>query len=176
MHVTCPECGALIEVHGRCWACRCCGVEDCGLAGLEVAIMHSIEDQLILHEGMRLKPYRCTAGKLTIGVGRNLEDKGITEDEALYMLRNDIKEITKYLERYSWYLALGPVRRKVIIDMVFNLGIIGFLGFRRMIAALERGDYEKAADEMVMSRWYQQVGARGKRLERMMRTGEDYGD
>ena len=136
--------------------------------------MHSIEDQLILHEGMRLRPYRCTAGKLTIGVGRNLEDKGISHHEALFLLRNDIEEITGQLERHSWYVALGPVRRKVLIDMVFNLGMAGLMGFQKMIEALNRADYERAADEMVNSRWYGQVGERGRRLERMMRTGEDY--
>lgn len=137
-------------------------------------MMHSIEDQLILHEGLRLKPYRCTAGKLTIGVGRNLEDKGITHDEAMILLCNDIKEITGQLERHSWYVALGPVRRKVLIDMAFNLGMAGLMGFKQMIEALKRADYERAADEMIYSRWYRQVGERGRRLERMMRTGEDY--
>ena len=137
-------------------------------------MMHSIEDQLILHEGLRLKPYRCTAGKLTIGVGRNLEDKGISHHEALFLLRNDIVEVTAQLERFDWFRALGPVRRKVLIDMCFNLGIQGLLGFKQMIEALKRGDYETAADEMVNSRWYRQVGERGRRLERMMRTGENY--
>ena len=137
-------------------------------------MMHSIEDQLILHEGLRLKPYRCTAGKLTIGVGRNLEDKGISHDEAMLLLRNDIAEVTAQLERFDWFRALGPVRRKVLIDMCFNLGMAGLLGFQKMIEALNRADYEAAADEMVYSRWYRQVGERGRRLERMMRTGEDY--
>ena len=137
-------------------------------------MMHSIEDQLILHEGLRLKPYRCTAGKLTIGVGRNLDDKGITYDEAMILLRNDIAEVTAQLERFDWFRALGPVRRKVLIDMCFNLGMAGLMGFQKMIEALNRADYEAAADEMVYSRWYRQVGERGRRLERMMRTGEDY--
>lgn len=136
--------------------------------------MHSIEDQLILHEGLRLKPYRCTAGKLTIGVGRNLEDKGISHHEALFLLRNDIAEVTSQLEQFDWFRTLGPVRRKVLIDMCFNLGIQGLLGFQKMIEALKRADYGRAADEMVNSRWYGQVGERGRRLERMMRTGEDY--
>ena len=136
--------------------------------------MRSIEDQLIMHEGLRLKPYRCPAGYLTIGVGRNLETKGISENEALFLLRNDIEEVTRQLELFGWYVALGPVRRKVLIDMAFNLGMVGLMGFQKMIEALERGDYEAAADEMVNSRWYGQVGERGRRLERMMRTGEDY--
>jgi lysozyme len=138
--------------------------------------MHTIEEQLILHEGLKLKPYTDTQGVLTIGVGRNLDDRGITEDEAMYLLAGDIDEIIARLEVHSWYLALGPVRRKVIIDMAFNLGVGGLTGFKRMIEALERADYDAAADEMVDSAWYRQVGERGRRLERMMRTGEDYGD
>lgn len=136
--------------------------------------MKSIEEQLILHEGLRLKPYRDTVGKLTIGIGRNLDDKGISEDEALFLLRNDIAEVTEALSKYAWFTALDPVRQKVIIDMAFNLGVAGLLRFRQMIAALERGDYLAAAAEMVNSRWYAQTRLRAIRLVEMMRTGEDY--
>ena len=138
--------------------------------------MKSIEEQLILHEGLRLKPYRCPAGYLTIGVGRNLETKGLSEDEALFLLRNDIEEITSQLEKYEWYRGLDDVRKKVVIDMAFNLGIYGLLSFKRMIQALNCYDYDTAADEMVDSAWYHQVGTRARRLVDMMRTGEDYAD
>ena len=138
--------------------------------------MKSIEEQLILHEGLKLKPYRCPAGYLTIGVGRNLETKGLSKEEALFLLRNDIREVTKQLEQYPWFTKLDPVRQKVLIDMAFNLGVTGLLSFKRMIAALERGDYETAANEMLDSLWYQQVGKRAERLVEMMRTGEDYTD
>lgn len=67
--------------------------------------MNSIEDQLILHERLKLKPYRCSAGKLTIGVGRNLEDKGISEEEALFLLRNDIAEAELQLTQYDKMLV-----------------------------------------------------------------------
>ena len=137
--------------------------------------MKSLEEQLILHEGMRLKPYRCTAGKLTIGVGRNLDDKGIAKSEALFLLHNDIAEALEALNRYGWYRKLDPIRQRVVIDMAFNLGMGDLLGFRRMIAALKRDDYQDAAGEMLMSRWAEQVGMRATRLAEMMRTGEDYG-
>lgn len=136
--------------------------------------LKSIEEQLILHEGLRLKPYRCKAGKLTIGVGRNLEDKGLTEQEALFLLRNDIDKAVTDLEKHSWYIKLDPIRQKVLIDMAVNLGTNGLLQFERMIAALEKGDYENAAKEMQDSKWYRQVKSRGVRLVEMMRTGEDY--
>ena len=136
--------------------------------------MPTIEEQLILHEGLKLKPYRCTAGKLTIGVGRNLDDKGISKEEALFLLRNDIHEVMDALEKHEWYLALDPIRQKVVIDMAYNLGVGGLLKFRKMIAALERGDYEGAADQMLDSRWAEQVGMRATRLAEMMRSGRDY--
>ena len=139
-------------------------------------LKHSLEDQLILHEGLKLKPYRCTAGKLTIGVGRNLDDKGISHDEAMYMLVNDIDDVRNALERYEWYTKLDAVRQKVMIDMAYNLGMAGLLKFRKMIAALELGDYQAAADQMLDSRWARQVKTRADRLAEMMRTGEDYVD
>jgi lysozyme len=165
-------------------------------------LKHSLKDQLILHEGLRLRVYTCKANKKTIGVGRNLEDvglspeeqdrilgcrglsrsqvinileeRGITKDEALYMLDNDIARCIKDIEQFPWFKHLDPIRQKVIVDMRFNLGLAGLKGFRKMIAALERGDYGVAADEMVNSSWYHQVGTRAHRLVEMMRTGEDY--
>ena len=136
--------------------------------------MERIEEQLILHEGLRLFPYRCTAGKLTIGIGRNLEDKGISNEESLIMLRNDIKEVCQRLSHYTWYTELDCVRQRVIVDMVFNLGLGGFLRFQNTISALEKHDYCEAAKEMLDSRWASQVGQRAERLAQMMRSGEDY--
>ena len=136
--------------------------------------MKSLEEQLILHEGMRLKPYRCTAGKLTIGVGRNLDDKGISELEALYLLWGDMQEVMEALDGHDWYRGLDPIRKKVIIDMAFNLGLGGLLQFKKMIAAIELSDYEEAAKQMLSSRWATQVGLRSMRLAEMMRTGKDY--
>lgn len=137
-------------------------------------IKHSLEDQLILHEGLKLRTYRCPAGYWTVGVGRNLETKGLSKEEALFLLRNDIREITEQLERLGWYRALDPIRQKVIIDMAFNLGLSGLSSFKHMIQALNCYDYNTAAVEMINSLWYQQVGKRAVRLAEMMRTGEDY--
>ncbi|MFW6015042.1 MAG: glycoside hydrolase family protein [bacterium] len=136
--------------------------------------MVDLEEQLILHEGLRLKPYKCTAGKLTIGVGRNLEDKGLTVEESLYLLKNDIEEKREQLKQFDWFNKLNFVRRKVIIDMAFNLGLDGLLKFKNMISAIKDGDYYRASKEMKDSLWYKQVGVRGKRLVKMMRSGKDY--
>lgn len=137
--------------------------------------MASIEEQLILHEGLRTKIYKCPAGKWTIGIGRNLEDRGITREEALFLLRNDIEEIESQLnKRYKWFKSLDYVRQKVLIDMAFNLGMGSLAQFKNMIKAIESKDYVKASEEMKDSAWYRQVGTRAERLVRMMRTGEDY--
>jgi lysozyme len=135
----------------------------------------SLVEQLILHEGLKTRVYRCPAGKWTIGVGRNLEDKGISKEEALHLLHNDVKEVDRSLrDRYEWFDELDFVRQKVCVDMAFNLGIGGFSQFKNMIRAIEQKDYVKASEEMKDSAWYRQGGVRGKRLVEMMRTGEDY--
>jgi lysozyme len=132
-----------------------------------------LKNQLVLHEGLRLKPYRCTAGKLTIGVGRNLEDRGISKKEALYLLDNDIEEVSAELSRrLPWFSDLNGPRKAVLIDMAINLGIDGLFKFKRTLAAVARGDYAEAAREMKDSQWYRQVKSRGVRLVAQMRTGE----
>lgn len=130
--------------------------------------------QLRLHEGERLKPYRCTAGKLTIGVGRNLEDRGITAEESAYLLGNDIDRFTTELLRaLPWVAQLDEVRQRVLLDMAFNLGLAGLLGFKNTLATIKAGDYQKAAAMMLDSKWAGQVGQRAERLSRMMFTGKD---
>ena len=129
--------------------------------------------QLRLHEGERLFPYKCTAGRLTIGVGRNLDDRGITAEESAYLLANDIDEYWERLEtEIPWVTQLDPVRQRVLLDMAFNLGIGGLMGFKKTLAAVRGGEYERAAAMMLQSRWARQVGTRAKRLSRMMFTGD----
>jgi lysozyme len=129
--------------------------------------------QLRLHEGERLRPYRCTAGKLTIGVGRNLEDRGITADESAMLLSNDIsREERDLLAALPWAAKLSEVRQRVLLDMSFNLGLQGLLQFKRTLAAIEAGRYQQAAGMMLDSRWAQQVGQRAQRLSEMMATGQ----
>jgi len=130
--------------------------------------------QLRLHEGERLRPYRCTAGKLTIGVGRNLEDRGITAQESAYLLANDIaNEERELLRALPWVAKLDEVRQRVLLDMSFNMGIVGLLAFKRTLATIQAGDYRAAASMMLDSKWAGQVGQRAERLSRMMATGKD---
>jgi len=132
----------------------------------------ALEEQLMRHEGLRLKPYRCTAGKLTIGVGRNIEDVGISRAEAMAMLRNDILTARLGLEKaVPGFLGLSSRRQMALIDMCFNLGLPRFLAFKRMLAAIAAGDFAQAAEEMLDSAWANQVGQRAVTLATMMRDG-----
>src|SRR5574337_984144 len=122
-----------------------------------------IAELLKKHEGLRLKPYKDTVGKLTIGYGRNLDDKGITLEEAEYLLANDIAAVTLACrETFSWFSFLSQNRQAVIIDMVFNMGISRFLGFKKMIQAIRDKDFDTAASEMLGSVWSKQVGHRAE--------------
>lgn len=133
--------------------------------------MDALTKQLIHDEGMRLKPYRDTVGKLTIGVGRNLDDNGISEDEALVMLKNDIDQAFDELSQFDWFNSLKPVKQDALVNMCFNLGLPRLLSFKRMIAALEVGDYQTAADEALDSKWAVQVGERANRIAEVIRNG-----
>ena len=124
------------------------------------------------HEGLRLQPYRCTAGKLTIGYGRNLEDNGITAAEAEQMLHNDIQNCYAECVKFIFWNNLNEARQAVLIDMCFNLGITRLKQFKKMFAALGEGNYTLAAREMKDSKWYNQTGDRAKELEKIMITGE----
>jgi lysozyme len=132
-----------------------------------------LTEQLVRQEGLRLRPYTDTRGRLTIGVGRNLSDAGLTEYEATYLLDNDIDRTIRGLAvRYpTWFPQLDPVRQAVLVNMAFNLGLAGVAGFMRMIAAVATGQYGQASDEMMDSAWARQVGARAGELSAQMRTG-----
>jgi len=122
-------------------------------------------------------PYKCSAGFLTIGVGRNIEERGLTDDEIDYILNNDVNIATDELVRtFDWYADLDEVRQRVVIDMVFNLGMPRFKQFKNMIQALDEGNYEEASIQMMDSRWASQVGQRSERLRNMMESGEDSTD
>ena len=115
-------------------------------------------------EGLRLKPYRCTAGKLSIGYGRNLDDVGITKLEAEYLLMNDLQRSENDAKKLPGFDNCSQVRRDVLIEMVFNIGLPRVLGFRKMLAALSNGDYAEAARQMLDSKWHKDVGNRADRL------------
>ncbi len=155
-------------------------------------------DELTLDEGLRLKAYDCTAGKRTIGIGRNFEDvpfskdecleifgttsisyinadkilttKGITNKQADFLLANDIKKCVSQLEKHSFWNAVkdDDIRARAIINLCFNLGINGLLGFKNTLAFIEKKDWKNAARNLTLSKWYTQVGNRGPRIVKMI--------
>lgn len=130
-------------------------------------------EMLKIHEGLSFKAYKCSAGKTTVGYGRNLDDKGITKEEAEWLLLNDVHEITQQAEdNFPWFNSLDEVRKNVVLDMLYNLGLSKFIKFKLLIHFLEIGDYTQASIEMKDSLWYDQVGERAVRLCKMMYTGK----
>ena len=128
---------------------------------------------LIADEGMRLKPYTDTVGKVTIGVGRNLDDNGITEDEAGLLLRHDITRTTVELDaRVNWWVAMPEPAQRALANMCFNLGWPRLSKFKNMLASLEAGHYSEAAGHALDSQWARQVGARAVRIAALYRSCE----
>jgi len=134
--------------------------------------MNKLISMLKRHEGRRLKPYLCTADKLTIGYGRNLDDNGISEDEALYLLQNDIDACYSELNVFNWFQELDQVRQEALVDMRFNLGLPRFLSFKKMIARLIAKEYSQAAEEIINSLYAKQVGDRANEIAYMIERGE----
>lgn len=155
-------------------------------------------DQLIRHEGEELQVYECPAGFKTIGVGRNLETKGltkeeskflnlrvysldevievlskrgITKEESRYLLSNDIDYFEEELEKYIPWIQNKPESVKmVLIDMAFNMGVSGLLKFKKTLALIESGQYIAASQEMLNSSWKNQVGQRAFDLSNQLKT------
>ena len=134
----------------------------------------TLKEQLLRDEGFSSKPYRDTAGKLTIGIGRNLDDVGISKEEALYLLDNDISKATSaLLQALPWVKDLDEARRNVLINMTFNMGIGKLLDFKYTLSLIKSGDYELASKNMQLSKWAMQVGSRAIRLAAIMEHGEE---
>lgn len=113
-----------------------------------------IKDMLVRHEGLRLHAYKCSEGFLTLGVGRNLDANGISEDEAMYLLGNDIKRVQKELDT-SWgvWRTFPEKVRMVCIDMCFQMGITGFMKFRQTRELMELGNWLEASEELLRSKY-----------------------
>ncbi len=151
--------------------------------------LNDLKVELIRDEGVRLSPYRCTAGKLTIGVGRNLDDNPLTKEEiayvghdartkpisngaAVYLLGNDIKKVIADLDKsIPWWSKLDDARGRVLVNMCFNLGIKGLLTFKTTLGYIKAGKYDEAASSMMQSKWATQVKGRAVRLSLMMKNG-----
>jgi len=151
-------------------------------------------NKLIKHEGLRLQVYKDTLGIDTIGIGRNLEDRGITEEEldwmdipsvdtvyehgiteadAMYLAQNDVQIVEQELLRaHPCVENLDAVRQLVLIDMAFDLGVPRLCKFKKMWAAVHAKQFDVAAKEMLDSRWATQVKSRSTKLAHAMHHGE----
>lgn len=129
-----------------------------------------LKSDLERDEGLVLKPYKDTVGKLTIGIGRNLDDVGISESEARHLLGNDIEWVLEELDaNMPWWRTMPEPAQRALANMAFNLGMPTLKLFRNMLAALQAGDYEKAAVEALDSRWARQVKGRADRIAALYR-------
>lgn len=128
--------------------------------------------ELLRDEALRKKPYLDSVGKLTIGVGRNLADVGISESEALLLLQNDIERAVHWLNTtLPWWTQLSEARQRVLVNMTFNLGPRKLLTFVNTLRYIQEGRYAEASEAMRQSKWAEQVGERAQRLAAMMKTG-----
>ena len=151
-------------------------------------------EKLIAHEGLRLQVYKDSLGIATIGIGRNLEDRGITPEElewmdipnmdtiyqygiseadAMYLAQNDVQIVEEELLRsHPCVENLDAVRQLVLVDMAFNMGVPRLGKFKKMWAAIHKNNFDEAAKEMLDSRWANQVKSRSTKLAHAMHTGE----
>lgn len=137
--------------------------------------LERIEKILEKHEGKRKYPYRCTAGKLTIGIGRNLDDMGLSDTEIYFLLGNDIKRAVADLKTVlgdEIYRDLSDVRQEALVNMIFNLGRPTFEKFQNMIRAIKQGNHYKASREMLKSNWAKQVGQRAQEISKAYRNNK----
>lgn len=142
--------------------------------------MSKLHDMLIRHEGERLDMYRDSKGLWTIGVGRNIQERGITQSESRFMLETDIDICREELRRaFVWYPVMDEVRQSAMIDLALNMGVPTLKTFTKMMGFMELGEYDLAAAELLRgsgeggkSRYYVDVGARAEEISAMIRTGE----
>jgi len=135
-----------------------------------------LTEQLIRHEGLRLHPYKCPAGYWSIGVGRNLEGKGITHQEAMYMMMHDIADakigVKQILSNYHIEdYKINLPRRDALINVAYNIGQSSLMGFRKMFSAIYAEDWDKAAVQLLDSKYATEVGGRAVELSNQLRTG-----
>jgi lysozyme len=134
--------------------------------------MTPLQLQLIQDEELRLKPYTDTVGKLTIGIGRNLTDVGISNAEAMQMLNNDIQSVQFQLsQKLFFWSKLNQARQDALTNMAFNMGVPKFMEFHATILLLAKGDYKSASTECLNSHWAVQVGERAKRIANKILIG-----
>ena len=139
-----------------------------------------IQKELIDEEGLKLTSYKCTSGRVTIGIGHNCAAKPtipligkhihkvgqrITKEDADILFQHDLDEVTRQLDKYlPWWKDCPDFVQYVLISLVFNMGIYGVLEFRITLGYMHKHDWKNAAYHLKSSKWYNQVGRRGPKL------------
>lgn len=133
--------------------------------------MQRLRETLIKHEACKLMPYECSSGCLTIGVGRNLDDKGISQKVADIMLDEDIDDALIDLERnIEDFKEMPEPVKEALVNLCFNMGIPRLLQFKKTLAFIQEGKYKRAANELLDSRYANQVGYRAVEVAAMIRS------
>jgi lysozyme len=131
----------------------------------------NLKERIKAHEGRRFIPYKDTEGILTVGYGRNLEAVSFSQDEIDLMFENDFRRALDGAEGFFCYSQLNDVRRGVLIEMVFQMGVNGVCKFKKFLDAATEEDWQKAHDEMLDSKWFRQTPARAKELAEIFLNG-----
>jgi lysozyme len=142
----------------------------------DIPDMGKLAASVMAHEGLRLFPYTDTTGNLTIGYGRNLNGKGISTAEAAILLSDDLTDVRMEAESQAWWSVVqnDDVRARALLEILFNLGLVGLNGFVKALAYICTGDFADAANEFRSSEWATQVGQRAVILTAMIQTGQDF--
>lgn len=129
--------------------------------------------QLEFDEDKRHRPYRCSEGFLTVGVGRNIDDRPFSDDEIALMLKNDIAIVEAALDRnLPWWRSMNEARQQALANVCFQMGISRLLGFKKSLELLKAGRWDAAAAEFLNSKWAKQTPKRAKRVTDLIRIGE----
>lgn len=135
--------------------------------------MAKLEELIRLNEKEKLFPYKDTVGKLTIGIGHNLTDKGISRAVSAMIFQEDLDEAKSTLfKAFPWVTKLDEVRYAALVDMTFNMGINSLKKFVTSMPFIRDGNYKQAAITLRKSLWYRQTESRGVKITKMIETGE----
>lgn len=132
-----------------------------------------LRGMIMLNEGFRGSPYSDTTGNLTIGYGHNLDARPISPNVGGVMLDEDIQWAMSELDsQFKWFEALDDARKCVLVDICYNIGLKGLLGFSNMLECISMGQYANASYHILDSLYARQVGERAVRNAHIMKTGE----
>lgn len=136
--------------------------------------MASVADVIKFQEGLSTRLYKDTQGKWTIGYGFNLSDNELPEDICQTLLvREIVKVVNELRRRLPWYEDLDDARKKALISMGYQLGVGNLMKFKKMLDALEKGNYELAYTEALASKWAEQTPKRARQVAMVLRTGDE---